>query len=264
MTLIALTSAGDAPGVTTTAFAMTLASPDPALLAECSPAGGKVLRGYFRGATPPSGGLWELALAAVRGSVATAEEALWEHVVPLDPERRHLLLPGLDDPFLSAELSATAWETLAATLARLPFTVLADAGPIGPDQPFAVLRAADRVVLVMRPTLAQVLAARPRLARLRQALRSPAPLGLCLIGEHPYTASDVRTELGDFDPTIVFPADDGAAAVLSEGSGSDRTRRKAEASALMRAARTAIARLAADHTSTVHETDPPLAREGTV
>jgi hypothetical protein len=237
VSLIALTSVGGAPGATTTAFAMALTSPSQVLLAECSPAGGSILRGYFQCQTAPTGGLWDLALAAVKGPDA-AEHALWELVVPLDQERQRLLLPGLSDPFLSTELSAATWETLAETFAQLPVTVIADVGPIGPEQPFSVLRAASLVIVVMRPTLAQVAAARPRLVRLRQALGPRASLGLCLIGERPYTASDIRTQLGEFAFTFILPVDPKAAAVLSDGGGSDRTRRKIDISPLMRAART--------------------------
>ncbi|WP_329242884.1 hypothetical protein OG417_44915 [Actinoallomurus sp. NBC_01490] len=233
--LIAITSPGDAAGATTTAFAMALTWPDRVLLAECSPAGGKIMRGYFRYQAPPAGGLWELALAAVHGQAATAE-ALWDQTIALDTARQRLLLPGLSDPFSSSELSAGTWDTLAATFADLPVTVLADTGPIGPEQPFAVLRAADLVLLVMRPTLAQVVAARPRLARLRKALGAGAPLGLCLIGDRPYTPRDIRAALGEFALTLTFPVDERAAEILSDGGGSDWARRRIEVSPLMRAA----------------------------
>lgn len=238
MSLIAVTSAGDSPGATTTAFAMTLTWPGRVLLAECSPSGGRILRGYFRCHTPPDGGLWNLALAAVHGQ-DTAQNALWQQVVPLDEQRQHLLLPGLIDPFLSTELSADTWEILAETFADLPFAVLADVGPVGPEQPFALLRAAQLVVVVMRPTLAQVAAARPRVARIRQALGAATPLGLCVIGDRPYTARDIRAQLGEFAATFNFPIDTYAAQVLSEGSDSDRARRRIEASPLLRAARSA-------------------------
>ena len=238
MSLIAITSPAEAPGATTTAFAMALTWPGRVLLAECAPAGGAILRGYFQCHTPPDGGLWDLALAAVKG-VDAATAALWEQTIPLDEQRQRLLLPGLVDPFLASELSAATWETLATTWADLPFSVLADVGPIGPEQPFAVLRAAELVIMVMRPTLAQVAAARPRLARLRQALGPDARLGLWLIGERPYTARDIRAQLGDFALTAVLPVDTKTADVLSQGGGSDWTRRRIEVSPLMRAARTA-------------------------
>ncbi|HEY1320676.1 MAG TPA: hypothetical protein VGF32_10535 [Streptosporangiaceae bacterium] len=238
MSVIALTSPGDAPGATTAAFAMALSWPDRVLLAECSPAGGQILRGYFQCSTPPVGGLWDLALAAVHGP-DDAEAALWEQTIALDEQRQRLLLPGLVDPFLATELSSATWENLAAAFSALPFTVLADVGPIGPQQPFALLRAADLVVLVMRPTLAQIAAAQPRLARLRTALGPTAPVALWLIGERPYTARDIRAQLGEFALTFVVPTDTKVADVLSHGGGSDWTRRRIEVSQLMRASRAA-------------------------
>ncbi|TDB90993.1 hypothetical protein E1264_03050 [Actinomadura sp. KC216] len=238
MSVIAYTSPGDAPGATTTAFAMALTWPGRVLLAECSPAGGQILRGYFQCHTSPVGGLWDLALAAVHGP-DVAETALWEQTIALDDERQHLLLPGLVDPFLATEFSAATWDNLAATFSALPFTALADTGPISPEQPFALLRAAELVVVVMRPTLAQVAAARPRIARLRQALGPTVPLALYLIGERPYTMRDLRAELGEFAMTATMPIDGKAASLLSQGGGSDRARRRIEVSPLMRAARTA-------------------------
>jgi hypothetical protein len=238
MSVIALTGPGDAPGVTTTAFAMALTWPSRVLLAECAPAGGQILRGYFQCHTPPDGGLWDVALSAVHG-VDAAAEAVWDQTVPLDEQRQRLLLPGLLDPFLAEELSAGTWENLASMFAALPFPVLADTGPIAPTQPYALLRAAEVVMVVMRPTLAQVAAARPRLARLRQALGAATPLGLCLIGERPYTAAEVRAHLGEFDLTAMLPVDIKAAEVLSNGGGSDWTRRRIEVSSLVRAARAA-------------------------
>ncbi|TDD21645.1 hypothetical protein E1287_40440 [Actinomadura sp. KC06] len=238
MSVIAFTNPGDAPGATTTTFAMALTWPGRVMLAECSPAGGQILRGYFQCQVSPVGGLWDLALAAVHGPEA-AESALWEQTIALDEEGQRLLLPGLVDPFLATELSAATWENLAAAFSALPFSVLADTGPISPEQPFALLRAAELVVVVMRPTLAQIAAARPRVARLRQALGPTVPLGLCLIGERPYTVRDLRAELGEFALTATLPIDPKAADVLSHGGGSDRARRRIEVSPLMRAARTA-------------------------
>jgi len=233
--MIAITSPGDHAGTTTTAFAMALTWPGRVLLAECSPSGGMLMRGYFQCQAPESGGLWDLALAAVHGKTA-ALDALWSQTIALDEPRQRLLLPGLTDPFLSTELSASTWETLAEAFADLPVTVLADAGPIGPEQPFALLRAAELVLVVMRPTLAQVAAATPRLSRLRQALGPGAPLGLCVIGDRPYSVRDVRAALGDFAFTAMLPVDGKAAEILSEGGGSDWARRKIEVSPLMRAA----------------------------
>ncbi|GAA4101052.1 hypothetical protein [Actinomadura miaoliensis] len=235
MSLIALTSPGDAPGVTTSGFALALTWPERVLLAECSPGGGRLLRGYFQCHTPPDHGLWNLGLAAVHGP-DIALRALWEQTLPLDEQRERLLLPGLNDPFVAVQLTAATWEVLAQTFTELPFTVLADVGPIVPELPFPVLRSSDLVLVVMRPTLAQVAAARSRLARLRQALGPSVPVGLCLIGDRPYTAGEVRAQLGDFAIVLKLPFDQRAAQVLSEGPDSERARRRIEAGLLLRQA----------------------------
>ena len=47
MSLYALVSAGGAPGVTTSALALTLSWPSQVILAECDPSGGDILAGLF-------------------------------------------------------------------------------------------------------------------------------------------------------------------------------------------------------------------------
>lgn len=235
MSVIAITSPGGAPGATTTAFALILTWPGRGLLAECAPAGGALVRGYFRCHQPSGRGLWNLARTAVDGPDA-AQAELWRQTVPLDGDAEHLLLAGLTDPFLAVQISASTWDTIAGVFAELPLTVLADTGPIGPDTPFPLLRAADLVMVVMRPTLAQVAAAQPRIEQLRQSLGA-VPLALCLIGDRPYGAREVRDQLGDFAATYVLPIDARAARVLSNGADNDRERRRIEHSGLVRTAR---------------------------
>lgn len=242
MSVIAITSPGGGPGATTSAFALTLTWPGRAVLAECAPSGGALLPGYFQCHQPPDRGLWNLARAAVDGMDAARAE-FWGQTVPLDGEGEHLLLAGLTDPFLAVQISPSTWETIAGMLAALPLAVLADVGAIGPETPFPVLRAADLVLVVMRPTLAQVAAAQPRLAHLRQALGPAAPLALCLIGDRPYTTRAVRGQLGEFAATYVLPVDVAAARVLAEGATADRERRRIERGMLLRAADQVSARL---------------------
>lgn len=246
MTIIVIASPGNAPGATTSGFALTLTWPGRAVLAECAPSGGALLSGYFQCQRPPDSGLWNLARAAINGAAIEGAEAarsrFWDQAIPLDADGEHLLLAGLPDPFLSVQISPSTWETIVGLLAELPLTVLADVGAIGPETPFPVLRAADLVLVVMRPTLSQVAAAQPRLARLRQAL-GPIPLALCLIGNRPYTVRDVRDQLGAFAETYVLPIDVAAARVLSEGATADRERHRIERGELIRVAGQLSARL---------------------
>lgn len=259
MSVIAITSPGGGPGATTSAFVLTLTWPGRAVLVECAPSGGALLPGYFQCHQPPDRGLWNLARAAIDGMEAALAE-FWGQTIPLDPEGEHMLLAGLADPFLTVQISPSTWETIAGMLAALPLTVLADIGAIGPETPFPVLRAAELVVVVMRPTLAQIAAAQPRLAHLRQAL-GPTPLALCLIGDRPYTARDVRDQLGEFTATYVLPVDEPAARVLSEGATTDRERRRIERGELIRVTGQLSARLdrrirdqATGHAEAVRET----------
>lgn len=239
--MVVLTSVGDAPGVTTSAFALTTCWPrdQRVLLAECSPSGGRMLRGYFRCHAPAERGLWHLALAAVHGENAAHAE-LWRQTIPLDKQRHRLLLAGLTDPFLSVQLSA-AWPTLAEVMADLPVTVLADIGAIGPYMPIELARAAAMAIVVIRPTLAQLAAARPRLARLRQAV--DLPIGLCVIGHRPYTVRDVQRVIDNTAITLTLPDDPSAAEVLAAGVDTDRLRQRIQTGELMRAATHAAANL---------------------
>ena len=86
MTVIALTSAKGAPGVTTTALALTLLWPRPVLLAECDPAGdSSLLAGYMGGSVEHTRGLLGLLAAQRRGELA---DAFWSQTLPLAPDPR--------------------------------------------------------------------------------------------------------------------------------------------------------------------------------
>jgi hypothetical protein len=210
--LIALLSPGNAPGVTTTAFALTLAWPQPVLLAECSPAGGHLLAGYFGGSISADRGLWHLALKA-RQSVDGAIADFSSQVVSLDEQR--LLLPGLRDPFRQLN---EMWGHITEVFRHLPMDVILDIGHVGADLPFELVRTADLVVMVMRPTLAQAAAAKPRLEALREAL-GPAPVALCLVGDGAYDVRDVQRSLGGaFALGVHMPEDRRSAKVLSDGA----------------------------------------------
>ncbi len=90
MSMIALTSAKGAPGVTTTALALTLVWPRPVLLAECDPAGdSSLLAGYLQGSVEHTRGLLGLLAASRRGELA---DAFWSQTLPLAPD------PRLHDP----------------------------------------------------------------------------------------------------------------------------------------------------------------------
>ena len=215
MALIAMVSPGNASGVTTTSFALTLAWPRPVMLAECSPAGGHLLAGYYGGTISADRGVWHLALKTRDGFQAAVADVP-NQVVALDDQK--LLMPGLRDPFRSTQLTDEMWGHIAEVFQHLPMDVILDIGHVGADLPFGLVRAADVVMMVMRPTLAQAAAAKPRLEALQEALGDAAPVALCVVGEGSYDARDVQRSLGDFFLfTVRMPEDRRSARVLSEG-----------------------------------------------
>jgi len=258
MAVLALTSAKGAPGVSTTALAMTLLWPRAALLAECDPAGGSsVLAGYLRGTVEHSRGLLPLALAQRHEAL---EQALWPQTVPLtgDPHAASVaagagdrwLLPGLSDA-AQAPSTAALWGplgSLLASLERAGTDVIVDAGRLGTAHaPIALLRQADLVLLVMGTNLTAVAAAKARLNLLREDLSVTgsagrldghlSSLGLLLVGEgRPYSAKEISAACGV--PVVASLAWDPASAeVLAAGATPGR---RFDSSPLVRSTRAAI------------------------
>lgn len=224
MAVVALVSPGNAPGVTTAAFALTLGWPRPALLAECDPSGGHLLAGYFGGRVPNDRGLWQLALET-RAGPRSALADLPNQTVPLDHDQRRLLLPGLRDPFHGVQVTDEMWQGVAEVLGQLPHLarpadVIIDIGEVDTDMPFSLVSAADLVLMVMRSSFTQAAKAKPRLAELRKALGDVARIGLCLVGDGPYDVAELARErnLGPFALTVRLPEDARSAAVPSDGA----------------------------------------------
>jgi len=240
MSLYALVSPGGAAGVTTTALALALTWPRPVILAECDPAGGDVLAGLFAGHLPAPRGLLGLAFEAGRGTAAISAEP-GGHLAPLDGSGSRMFLAGLSDPRQAPGL-APAWPAIARMLASQACDVIADCGRLdaGDGQPTSVLAEAEVAVMVIRASLRQVAAARPRIELLLQlrggaGLAGPGRLGLLLVGDKANGAGEIARTLGV--PVLAsLPSDARTAAVLSDGVG----RRSSLADrSLMRAARAA-------------------------
>jgi len=230
MTMYALVSAGGSPGVTTAALALALTWPGKVIVAETDPGGAAVLAGLFAGHVDGSRNLRNVAYEALTADTAAAE--IPRQLVNLDPTGTRMLLPGLADPRHVAAIDP-AWPVLAAALAASSSTVLADCGRLdgGPSQA-AVVTAADRIVLIMRPTLRQVAAARPRMQMLTDTSGIAAPVSLLLAGPGPLDAGEITRLLGT-RITGTLPNDAKTAAVLSDGDG---RRTALQNSPLMRAA----------------------------
>jgi hypothetical protein len=232
--IFALVSAGGSPGVTTTALALALSWAGPVIVAECDPGGGSVLAGALGGHVPGGTGLVEHAIEAGRNPAAAAA-SLTGRLVPLDTDRTRMVLPGLSDPRQAVAL-ASAWPAVASTLAAQACDVIADCGRLdaGDGQPLAVLRAASTVAVVVRPTLRQAWAARPRIEMLDQLLGGTSRVALLVTGPGRHPAKEIADALGV--PVIaVLPEDVRSAGVLSEG----RQRRRFDSGELLTAARRA-------------------------
>ena len=150
--LTVLTSGKGAPGVTTVALSFALAWPTPVLLVEADPAGGTIRHGYGQGADLLGRSVLGWHVAARR---VGAREAIWANAVRLQGEC--WLVPGVDAPAQAASIDCAA---LAATLTGIGVDVLVDAGRIpGPAGIGPLVAVADKIVVVLRSTLASVHAA---------------------------------------------------------------------------------------------------------
>ncbi|MFI0354246.1 hypothetical protein [Actinomadura sp. 9N407] len=218
MAVYCLISAGGSPGVTTAAVGLSLTWPGKVLLAECDPAGRRVLPGFMadRLKQPPGPGLLGWAMAA-QADPQAAVAALEEYTLPLADAGEARLLHGVHDPRHVRQL-ASAWHPLTDAFAAGGSDVIADVGRVGgAETPVGVLEAADVVVLVVRPTLSQVDAAQPRLEVLRGVVGERAQLGLCLVDDGSYSAADLQRVLG-LPVLAELPHAVADARVLSDGA----------------------------------------------
>lgn len=245
--LTVVTSGKAAPGVTTSTWALALSWPRPLLVADCDPAGGDMAPGLLAGRLGLDRGLLSWSTAARRGVPGTAAAALLtEHTVQV-PERPEVsLLAGFATAAQGASFTAETWERLALALehsaAAVGRDVLVDAGRLITDRGcWPVLRAADQVLLAVRPSVRSVHAAQDGAQRLRQELGDLDKAAALVVGDGPYSAGEVARAL-QLPLAGALPYDRAAAEVLSDGAlSSPKTVRRA---ALMRAASSLAGNLA--------------------
>lgn len=197
MTVVVLTSAGHAPGVTTTAVGLAATWPGPVLLVDADPHPSQaVLAGYLQGEDPYGKGLAAMLSAhrERRALVPLLDEAALD-LAPDDPVVRRFL-PGFVNAGM-VELFASAWPEFAGALAASSADVLVDAGRVGSrGLPSALTEAADLVLVVTRTSLVDLVALRLHLPALTDALPVER-LGLALIGpDRPYTAKEIHSQFG--------------------------------------------------------------------
>lgn len=228
MTLIALASAKGSPGVTTTALALTLQWPRPALLVEADLAGSSIMSGFFRGQVPQDRGLGPLAVAHSHGELGPH---LWEQAIQLavgDADRK--LIPGLTGPHAAPAVS-NLWTALTHHLAALErggVDVIVDLGRIGivRDDREIVLRLADQVILTTSSRLPDIAvtreAARALLAALDPAARELTNLAVLTVGPgRPYSGTEIARTVGlGSAGTIAW--DPASADVLSVGASAPK------------------------------------------
>lgn len=163
MTVLVLTSAHGAPGVTTTALALTWVWPSSrpgrrVLLVDADPAGSGLLTGWLRGGLPDAGGV--SALAAARGPLSPADVV--DCALALDQDASRMVLPGVVDPSQARPLART-WAALsdaALELSSRGVDVVVDAGRFGHrHEPAAWWPAADVLAVVARGDLGSVIPA---------------------------------------------------------------------------------------------------------
>jgi hypothetical protein len=237
--LTVVTSGKAAPGVTTSSWALALAWPGSLLLADCDPAGGDMAPGFLAGRVSTEHGLLSWSTSARRGVPAmSAATLLSQHVVEL-PERPEVwFLPGFATSTQGFSFRDETWERLALALERSAAAMgrdaLVDAGRLVGDRGnWPVLRAADHVLLAVRPSVRSVHAAQDAAQKLRYELGDLSKVSLLVIGSGAYSAGEVSTAL-QLALGGALPEDRAAAAVLSDGAtGSARALRR---SALLRAA----------------------------
>src|SRR4051794_24565681 len=221
--LTVVTSGRAAPGVTPSAGELALAWPRPLLVADCDPAGGDMAPGLLAGRIGVDRGLLSWSTAA-RRDLSTAETAalLTQHAVQLPEQPQVSLVPGFATATQASSFTVESWERLARALGQSAASrardALVDAGRLVTDRGcWPVLRAADRVLLVVRPSVRSVHAAQDAVQRLRQQLGDLAKVAALVVADGPYSAAEVVKAL-QLPLAGELPYDRTAAAVLSDGA----------------------------------------------
>ncbi|GAA1988777.1 hypothetical protein GCM10009718_27950 [Isoptericola halotolerans] len=226
MALVALTSAGGSPGVTSTALGLALSWPRPVVLVEADPSGSRALAaGYFRGGQlPTTRTLVDLAVSHRQGSLV---EDLPRTLFSI-PDSKVQVLTG---PLRHSQARALdqIWGPLAGlfkSLERQGQDVIVDIGRLGLEgSGYQLLAAADLALLTTRTDLPSLVAAGAWAATLRQTFERGGALhnlGALLVGQgRPYGSGEAAKVLGL--PVVASLAwDPDTAQVYSHGAAPGR------------------------------------------
>jgi hypothetical protein len=227
MAVIALASAKGAPGVTTTALALTLTWPRPALLVEADLAGSSILSGFYRGHLPHDRGLRELAIIHAHGEF---DHKLPEQMMQLgEGDSTKRFLPGIPSP-KDAPAVTNLWSDLTnylVSLDRAGIDVIVDLGRLSAlaDPREVLLRLADQVLVVTSSRMPDILVTR----EITQAHTSPdlavrelSNMALLVVGPgRPYATSEIAGTIG-LPPAGEIAWDPATAEVFSVGAKPSR------------------------------------------
>jgi hypothetical protein len=229
MSTILLLSLSGSPGVTTASVALTMTWPRSTLLIEADTSRySAVMPGYLRAAVPHTRELGELAVtSSAVGSLDINQ--LWSQTLDLAGETEgtidRRLLPGFSNP-VAATAMDQLWGQLAAAAASLEsggYDVLIDAGRWMPnDRRAALLDNVDMIVVIIRPTLPDVIAAYKPVEQMRARLAATGRESrvLIVLAQPPsgsrMTSGEIHKALG-VAPIGTIAWDPRTAVVFSEG-----------------------------------------------
>jgi len=237
MTVVAVVGSKHAPGASTLAVALAALARggQPVLVVEADPAGGDLAA---RSGLPLDPGLLTLAAAGRRGLTPQLIEA---HTQVLPNGVPALLAPASPEHAHAAIIGIGA--ALASSLRDRQGTTVIDGGRLDARSCAAELvRSADVIVVVFRPTVEGVEHARMRLLSL-----SGTRVIAAMLGERPYRAAEVAAALGDIE-LCVIDEDAHAATAIGAAMPLDRWLRR---TALVRSAHSLLDRISTD--SVMHE-----------
>jgi hypothetical protein len=244
--LTVVTSGKSAPGATTATWALALAWPRPVLAVDADPAGGDMTAGFLPGRVSVDRGLLSWSAAARRGTPAmTAATLLATHATTLADWPRVWLLPGFTAATQAHSLTGELWERLSRALARCTPAIgrdaVVDAGRLVDDGVMLpILRAADRVLVAVRPSVRSVHSAQQATARIAAALGDLESVQAWVVGRGPYGEREVAAAVG-LPLAGALPDDRASAEVLTDGAAA--TVRGLSRSPLLRAAAALAQRL---------------------